>query len=117
MLLTIGRDHRKVSQVNTTENSTRTHANSLASEPGVHELQNVTLFSAGLADDSRLRSRVHKCLHRVAVDLGVNVKHGDLAKELRAVLECSLVIGLNETLANLFLNLLLSFDIVRIRIL
>ena len=53
----------------------------------------------------------------MSIDLNIYVKHCNLSKELWIVLNSFTVILLHEILANLFLNLLLSIDIVWISIL
>lgn len=51
------------------------------------------------------------------VNLGIDIQHSDLAEELGTVLESGLVIRFNDRLTNFFLDLLLSFSIVRVCVL
>lgn len=87
-------------------------ANCHTGEPRVKLVKHVALLSTSLGDDRALSSTVNEGLHWVSIHLGVDVEHGDVAKELGVVLHRGLVVGLDHLLPDFFFNHLLGLDVV-----
>ena len=90
------------------------HADSHACETSVELVKDVAFLGTVSTNNCALSSRVDKSLDWVAIDRSIDVEHGDVAKELRVVLERVLVVSLDHLFPDLLLNHLLRLGVVRI---
>ena len=79
-------------------------------------MKDIALFGTSLADNRTLGSRVDKGLYGVTIDRRVDVEHGDVAKELRVVLEGVLIVSLDHLFPDLLFNHLLCFNVIGVSI-
>ena len=105
-----------IGQVDTAEDFRLTYTDSHTCKSRVQLVEQVALLSALFADDRALGTTIDKSLNRLPIDLGVDVEHGNVAKELRVILHCGLVIRTNHLLSNLLFYQLLCLYVIRVRI-
>lgn len=75
-------------------------------------MHHVAFFGTVFADDGALCPAVNEGLYRLSVYLNINVKHRNVAKQLRSLFHRFHVVLLNHAFSDFFFNLLLSFDVV-----
>lgn len=79
-------------------------------------MQQVALLGASLANNCTLRPTIDESLYWRPIDLSVDVKHSNVAEELRVIFHGLFVLCIDCLLSNLFFNKLLRFHIVWISI-
>lgn len=101
-----------VCQMNSTQYSRGADTNGHTCKSFVEQVHNAHLCCTFLADDRGLGPRVDKRLNWFFVDMNIDVEHSDLPEELWELLLSGGVVLLNQTLLDLFFDLLLSLGIV-----
>ena len=110
----IASDQVHICQVNSAQDLRLAHTDSHSRKPSIKLVKQIALLGTLLADNRALGATVHEGLHRVTIDLRVDVEHRDIAEKLGVVLHGLLVVRANHLLPNLFLDHLLRLNIVRI---
>ena len=81
-----------IGQMDTTKNLRLTNTDCHSCKSCIKLVKHVALLRTLLADNSTLCATIDESLDRVAVHLGIDVEHSDVAKELWVVLHGCLVV-------------------------